>query len=155
MKRIVAILVLMVAFTPVTFAQAGSVSEPEDPAVAVAHFLEFSDSQTAEFRLALIEMQDAVERLQIELQSKHMELHEVLSLQAPAAIDVGRIVVDITSIERDVGIEIEEYHNTFMQLLTPDQMLRVMHVVRARELLPAVAIFAAVRLVEPPTPLKH
>jgi hypothetical protein len=63
---------------------------------------------------------------------------------------VGQLLLEIHGLQQQLGQALQSYHESFLALLTADQMQKTQAVVQAAQLLPAVKAFAEVRLIEPP-----
>ena len=123
--------------------------EPPAPAV-VAGFLGFSDSQGTKFGQLLGALQTTVGALQQQIVPRQQALERVLSADQPDPAAVGRLVLEIRAIQKQVGQALQSYHENFLALLTQEQKEKTQAVVGAAQLLPAVKAFAQVRLLDPP-----
>ena len=123
---------------------------PPDPPAVVAQFLELTPEQAGQFRQMLDTLQKAVQGFEQQVQDKQKNLQALLQADSPDAAAVGKAVLEIRAVEKQAGQALDAYHAQFGALLTPEQVGRVQAVQQAAALLPAVPVFAAVRLVEPP-----
>jgi len=122
----------------------------QSPVDAVIQFLNFSDAQAATFRASLIELQTTVAGIQPQIEAKQRQLNALLAAESPSDVAVGRVVVELNGLQGQIGRAADRYHEKFRNMLLPEQMERVMAVLQARELLPAVMAFAAVQIIAPP-----
>jgi len=146
-----AIMALAVAVCPL-FTLSGFADEaPQPPAPAiVVHFLGFSDQQAAQFRQLLQNLQETAGGLQQQIGPKQQALDTLLSTAQPDPATVGKLLLEIHALQQQFGQTVQSYHESFLALLTPDQMQKTQAVVQAAQLLPAVKAFAEVRLIEAP-----
>lgn len=129
---------------------------PPDPPAAVAQFLELTPEQAGQFRQMLDTLQKALQGFEQQVQDKQKNLQALLQADSPDDAAVGKAVLEIRAVEKQAGQALDAYHAQFGALLTPEQVGRVQAVQQAAALLPAVPVFVAVRLVEPPpTPGQH
>src|SRR6267143_866089 len=143
MKRVVLICFAMLGSSLTVVGQ-------QTPADLVIQFLGFSEVSAADFRTALNELQSSISGIQRRVEAKRRDLNLLLSVEVPNEAAVGKAVVELNGLQREFQSAIQRYQERFEGLLTPEKMERVMNVVQARELLPAVMAFAAVELVAPP-----
>lgn len=127
-----------------------SLAQQQPPADIVIRFLGLSPAQVTQFRTSLGDLQSAVSEIQPRLEAKQRELNTLLSAEIPNEADAGRVLVELNALQREQQRAIQLYQERFRSLLVPEQMERVMLVIQARQLLPAVMAFAAVQLVPPP-----
>jgi len=123
--------------------------EPPAPAI-VAGFLGFTDAQGARFGQLLGALQASVGPLQQETMVQQKALESALSADQPDPASVGKLVLQIRALQKQVGQAFQAYHEGFLAMLTQDQKEKTQAVVGAAQLLPAVKAFAEVHLIEPP-----
>ena len=146
MKRM--LIVLTIACTPF-LARAQDPQAPPAP-VIVAGFLGFSDTQAAQFVKLLEGLQTSVGALQPQIVARQQALERLLSADQPDAAAVGKLVLEMRGLQKQVGQALQSYHDGFLALLTQEQKEKTQAVVGAAQLLPAVKAFAEVRLLDPP-----
>jgi Spy/CpxP family protein refolding chaperone len=116
----------------------------------VAGFLGFSEAQGAKFGQLLEALQTTVGPLQQQMMAQQKTLESVLSADQPDPAAVGKLILQIRAIQKQIGQALQAYHDGFLALLTQDQKEKTQAVVGAAQLLPAVKAFAEVRLLDPP-----
>jgi Spy/CpxP family protein refolding chaperone len=143
MKRI--LIVLTIACAPfVAHAQ-----EPPAPMI-VAGFLGFTDDQGTKFGQLLGALQASVGPLQQQMMVQQKALDTVLSADQPDPAAVGKLVLQIRALQKQIGQAFQAYHDGFLAMLTQEQKEKTQAVVGAAQLLPAVRAFAEVHLIDPP-----
>ena len=143
MKRI--LIVLTITCAPfVAHAQ-----EPPAPMI-VAGFLGFTDAQGARFGQLLGGLQASVGPLQQQMMVQQKALDTVLSADQPDPAAVGKLVLTIRALQKQIGQAFQSYHEGFLAMLTQEQKEKTQAVAGAAHLLPAVRAFAEVRLIDPP-----
>ncbi len=146
MKRIWMVL----TFACVPFlSRAQDAQTPPAPAI-VAGFLGFSDTQGAKFGQLLGSLHATAGALEQQIAPRQKALEAVLSADQPDPAAVGRLILEVRAIQKQLGQALLSYHENFLALLTPDQRDKTQGVVGAAQLLPAVKAFAEVRLLDPP-----
>jgi Spy/CpxP family protein refolding chaperone len=143
MKRI--LIVLTIACAPFL----ASAQEPPAPMI-VAGFLGFTDAQGARFGQLLEGLQSTVGPLQQQIMVQQKELDTVLSADQPDPAAVGKLVLTIRALQKQVGQAFQAYHDGFLAMLTQEQKEKTQAVIGAAQLLPAVRAFAEVHLIDPP-----
>ena len=143
MKRI--LIVLTIACAPFL----ASAQEPPAPMI-VAGFLGFSDTQAATFGQLLGTLQTSVGPLQQQMMVQQKALDSVLSADQPDPAAVGKLILQIRALQKQVGQAFQSYHDGFLAMLTQDQKDKTQAVIGAAQLLPAVRAFAEVHLIDPP-----
>ena len=143
MKRM--LIVLTIACAPFV----ARAQEPPAPAI-VAGFLGFTDAQGARFGQLLGALQASVGPLQQQMMVQQKALESALSADQPDPASVGKLVLQIRALQKQVGQAFQAYHEGFLAMLTQDQKERTQAVVGAAQLLPPVKAFAEVPLIEPP-----
>ena len=132
-----AFMALAIAVFPLSFSGfADEVPPPPAPAI-VAHFLGFSDSQAAQFKQLLQSLQATAGGLQQQISPKQQSLEILLSAAQPDPATVGQLLLEIHGLQQQLGQAIQSYHESFLALLTSDQMQKTQAVVQAAQLLPA------------------
>ena len=152
MKRIllaISIGVLMCAAAAAQDGLKGSPPPPVQPDLLVIQFLGMTETQAAQFREYLQEMQRTVFNVQSQVGAMQKNLGVLIEANPPNEAAIGRTLLEIHALELQAGQAIERYHQRFKSLLGPEQMQRAQQVVQARELFPVVGAFAAVNLVPP------
>ena len=144
-----ALMVLAIAVGPLLSGFADEAPQPPAP-VIVAQFLGFSDTQAAQFQQLLQSLQATVGGLQQQIGPKQQALDSLLSTAQPDPATAGELLLEIHALQQQLGQALQSYHESFLALLTSDQMQKAHAVVQAAQLLPAVRAFAEVRLIEPP-----
>jgi Spy/CpxP family protein refolding chaperone len=146
-----AFMALAMAVFPLTFSGFADEAPQPPPAPAiVAQFLGFSDTQAAQFNQLLQSLQATAGAVQQQIGPKQQSLDTLLSTAKPDPATVGQLLLDIHVLQQQLGQALQSYHESFLALLTSDQMQKTQAVVQAAQLLPAVKAFAEVRLIEPP-----
>ena len=143
MKRM--LIVLTIACAPFV----ARAQEPPAPAI-VAGFLGFTDAQGARFGQLLGALQASVGPLQQQMMVQQKALESALIADQPDPAAVGKLVLQIRALQKQVGQAFQSYHESFLAMLTQDQMEKTQAVVGSAHLLPAVRAFAEVHLIEPP-----
>jgi Spy/CpxP family protein refolding chaperone len=124
---------------------------PAPPAPALAgQFLGFSETQSARFQQLLQALQSATGSLEQQMAIRQQRLETLLNSDQPDPSAVGAVLVELRNLQKQAGRAIQNYHEGFLALLTPEQMQKAQAVIQAGQLLPAVRAFAEVRLIEPP-----
>ena len=144
-----AFMALAIAVFPLLCGFADEAPPPPAPAI-VAQFLDLSDSQAAQFKQLLQSLQATAGGLQQQMAPKQQALDTLLGSAQPDPATAGKLLLEIHGLQQQLGQAIQSYHESFVALLTPDQMQKTQAVVQAAQLLPAVKAFAEVRLIEPP-----
>ncbi len=126
----------------------------EEPRAAAApdvvtQFLGFSDAQRAQFQRLLQSLQAAIGGIEQQLSAKQQGLERLLSAEEADLAAVGRAVLEIRALQRQAGQAFQVYQGSFLAMLGPEQKQKTQVVAQAAQLLPAVAAFAEVRLIEP------
>ena len=146
MKRMLIVLSIACA----TFlARAQDPQMPPAPAI-VAGFLGFTDAQGTKFGQLLGALQTSVGPLQQQMVVQQKALESVLSADQPDPAAVGRLVLTVRALQKQVGQAFQSYHDGFLAMLTQDQREKTQAVMGAAQLLPAVRAFAEVHLIDPP-----
>jgi hypothetical protein len=140
----------MAALSLTAFAQVRAAPQPLTPFAAITQFLTLSGTQAMQFRISFQELQKSSAEIQPRIFLRQEHLNALLNVAAPDEEAIGKIVLEIRALQREQERAFQRYHASFISLVTPEQMERVMRVVQARELVPAVAVFAAVSLIAPP-----
>jgi Spy/CpxP family protein refolding chaperone len=151
MKPILAVLFILLCRLPALSQAPEQRPDPHAPVLAVAQFLGFSQTQTSQFLQAFDGFQSAMQNVQTQIAAKQRQLEELIRSAPP--VDPGRIgqvVLEIHALQSQAQQVIGTYHNTFLSLLSPEQLQKVQMVNQARQLIPAVGVFAAVALIAPP-----
>jgi Spy/CpxP family protein refolding chaperone len=151
MKIIAAVMIVVFCQVPAMSREVQTSSGPGNPALAVSAFLGFSETQTSTFLQMFTTLQNALHNLQEQMQTKQHQLQELLSMPQPDPASLGRLMLEIHALEMQGQKMLDSYHAAFRELLTPEQLQKVQAVSNARDLIPAVAPFAAVFLVAPPS----
>ena len=120
------------------------------PVEAVSHFLSLSETQATHFVEILGAFHSAMQNLQIQAQRRQHALEELLTTPQPDPTAVGQALLEVRALQVQGERMTSRYHQAFIGLLTPEQLQRVQMVAQARELIPAVGVFAALHLIEPP-----
>ena len=150
MKRVILTCSMILALSATVFGQEAASTPPANPIDVVIQFLSFSEPQAAQFSRSVAELQSTASGIQSQLESKQRNLSSLLNTPKVDEAAVGKLVVEIYGLQNEMQLAFQRYHSTFVSLLTPEQNERVTKVVQAREMLPMVAVFAALNLVEPP-----
>ena len=145
-----ALMGLAIAVGPLLSGFADEAPQPPPGPVIVAQFLGFSDTQAAQFQQLLQSLQATVGGLQQQIGPKQQALDTLLSTAQPDPATAGKLLLEIHALQQQLGQALQSYHESFLALLTSDQMQKAHAVVQAAQLLPAVKAFAEVRLIEPP-----
>ena len=124
--------------------------EPPPAPALVAHFLGFSDSQTAQFQELLQNLQSNIGPPQQKVAAAQQSLEQLANSDSPDPAAIGARLLAIRAIQKQILAALDSYHKLFAALLTRDQMQKVEAVTRAGELLPAVNAFAQLQLIAPP-----
>jgi len=150
MKQVILTCAMIMALSTAVFGQQAASTAPATPIDVVIQFLNFSQPQAAQFSRSVAELQSTASDIQSQLESKQRNLSSLLNAPKVDETAVAKLVIEIYGLQGEMQLAFQRYHSTFVSLLTPEQNDRVTKVVQARELLPAVAVFAALNLVEPP-----
>ena len=145
-----AFMALAIVAAPLLFGLADEAPQPPPAPAIVAQFLGFSDAQAAQFQQLLQSLQATVGGLQQQIGPKQQTLDSLLSTAQPDPATAGKLLLEIHALQQQLGQAFQSYHESFLALLTSDQMQKTQAVVQAAQLLPAVRAFAEVRLIEPP-----
>src|SRR5216684_1196891 len=145
-----ALMGLAIAVGPLLSGFADEAPQPPPAPVIVAQFLGFSDTQVAQFQQLLQSLRATVGGLQQQIGPKQQTLDSLLSTAQPDPATAGELLLEIHALQQQLGQALQSYHESFLALLTSDQMQKAHAVVQAAQLLPAVKAFAEVRLIEPP-----
>src|SRR5579863_5280924 len=140
---------LAIAVCPLLSGFADEAPPPPAP-VMVAQFLSFSDAQAAQFQQLLQSLQATAGGLQQQIGPMQQMLDSLLGTARPDPATVGALLLQIHALQQQLGQALQYYHESFLALLSSDQMEKTQAVVQAARLLPAVKAFAEVRLIEPP-----
>ncbi len=149
MKAILAAVLVLCCRLPV-FSQQPQPADPHAAVLAVAGFLQFSETQTARFVQAFDNFQSTMHDLQTQIASRQQQLEQVIRSSQPSTAVIGQLLLEIYALQSKGGDVITQYHNAFIDLLSPEQLQKTQIVSQARNLVPAVAVFAAASLIEPP-----
>ena len=148
MKRM--LMVLTIACGPLLSLSRGEEAQaPPAPAI-MAGFLGFSDTQAARFGQLLQGLQSTVGPLQQQMMAQQKALDTVLSADQPDPAAVGKLVLTVRALQKQIGQAFQSYHEGFLALLTQEQKEKTQAVIGAAQLLPAVRAFAEVHLLDPP-----
>ena len=123
---------------------------PPPPAV-VATFLGFTDAQAQQFGILLNQFQTTVHTLQEQIAALQQQLNTLLGQPRPDPAAVGKLVLQIHALEQQVEQAIQNYHELFANLLTPEQKQKIEGVTVASQLQPVVGAFVTLYLVPPPS----
>ena len=123
------------------------------PPAVVASFLSFTEGQTAQFGELLSQFQTTVRPLQEQIAARQSQLDGLLNKSQPNPAEIGRLVLEIHALQRQVAQAIESYQSGFVGLLTGEQRGKVQQVAGASQLQPVVGAFVALYLAPPPSPL--
>ena len=145
-----ALMALAIAVGPLLSGFADEAPQPPPAPVIVSQFLGFSDTQAAQFQQLLQSLQATVGGLQQQIGPKQQALDTLLSTAQPDPATAGKLLLEIHALQQQLGQALQSYHESFLALLTSDQMQKAHAVVQAAQLLPAVRAFAEVHLIEPP-----
>ena len=150
MKRALSLVSIFVGLSLVVRAQAPP--PPPDPPTLVAMFLGFSSDQATQFQQLLLSLQATEQGLQQQVRMRQQRLEEMAGAAAPDTPAVGRLVLEIRALNRQMGQALQSFHDGFVALLEPEQRQKLQAVEQAAQLLPAVAAFAGLHLVPLPPP---
>jgi len=150
MKTVMTVMIVLIWQLPAISQTRPQPSDPHGPALAVAHFLQFTETQSAQFLQEFDSFQAAMHNLQTQVQSRQHQLDQLVHSPEPNLSAIGQAVIDISVLQSQGAQIIASYHNAFNALLTPEQHQKVQMVIQARQLVPAIGAFAAVNLIEPP-----
>ncbi len=145
-----AFMALVIAVGPLLSGFADEAPQRPPAPVIVAQFLGFSDTQLAQFQQLLQSLQATVGGLQQQVGPKQQALDSLLSTAQPDPATAGELLLEIHALQQQLGQALQSYHESFLALLTSEQMQKTQAVVQAAQLLPAVKAFAEGRLIEPP-----
>lgn len=123
---------------------------PPPPAV-VATFLGFTDEQAQQFGILLNQFQTTVHTLQEQIAALQQQLNTLLGQPHPDPAPVGKLVLQIHALGQQVEQAIQNYHELFANLLTPEQKQKIEEVTVASQLQPVVGSFVTLYLVPPPS----
>lgn len=113
---------------------------PDDaPPVAVLKaVLDLSQEQIEEIRGLVEARGEAIGPLAEQIKMLERELEEELNSDAPDAVEVGNIVLEIRMLRQEVGQHKENFRMAFQALLSEEQLERIAHIYRV-----ALAVRAA------------
>jgi Tfp pilus assembly ATPase PilU len=143
------IMALAIAACPLLLGFADEAPPPPAP-VIVAQFLGFAPTQASQFQQLLQNLQAAVIGLQQQIGPRQQALDSLLNTPQPDPAAVGGLLLEIHALQQQIAQALQTYHQNFQALLTSGQMAKTQAVIQASQLLPAVAAFTQVRLIDPP-----
>lgn len=150
MRKAVLALIALASMPLAICSQQQPPPSPPPPPAVVAHFLEFSESQTDAFLSLLRDLQATGNGIAKQASEKHRELEALLNSDTPDPAAVGLAMIEIRAIQKQMGAAIQRYHEGFAGLLTEEQRRKVQAVTHAARLLPAVQAFVGLQLIPPP-----
>ena len=97
-------------------------------------------------------LQGAAGGIEQNIQAQQQQLERLAAAETPDPAAVGKAFLNLRALARQGGQVIENYHQHFAALLTPEQGEKMQAVNQAAQLMPVVPAFVALRLVAPPNP---
>ncbi|MBP1598450.1 MAG: motif family protein [Acidobacteria bacterium] len=110
---------------------------PENPLRVMSRFLQLTPEQAEGVRGLLEARRSVVEPLTQEIAAKEKELRDLIAAGTDPA-SVGRTVIAIDGLRKQVGEAHQRFAASFQELLTPDQKTQLQAIQRAARLQPVV-----------------
>jgi Spy/CpxP family protein refolding chaperone len=122
---------------------------PTPPAV-VASVLGLTPGQVEQFGTLLSQVLPVLHELQQQRTATQAQLDALLGQPNPDPAQVGKLVVQLHVIEVQTTQVINNFHNAFASLLSPQQIQQLQGITVASQVQPVVGAFVALYLVPPP-----
>jgi Spy/CpxP family protein refolding chaperone len=126
---------------------------PQAPPVqALKQFLSLSDAQVTQLTQLRREQGQAVHLIAQQIREKETSLQRLLEGGGADAAAVGRLVLDINALRKQIRETDERYQAQARQVLTVAQQEKLGVLVEAAKLQPAIAQAVSLNLITPPQP---
>ncbi len=140
MKRVGAILFAVILCAMPIFA------DQPDPVGVVAHVLELSEDQIMAWSKILHAREEAIQPLAEQAQAQQQTIGQSLASGNPDPQAIGRAVIQLNALQKQIGGVNVQSAEQFEQLLTPDQLERLNGIRGAAQVCPIVPAFQATGL---------
>jgi hypothetical protein len=141
------------SLTAFALAPAAALADPPaapDPLAVATAVLELSPEQTQALAQNAQALASSLEQARQLAAAKESEIETLAQANPTDLALLGRAVLDLRTVRRQAASALDAYHQSFADLLTPDQAARAQKVTDAAAIQPAVAAFVALGLVAPP-----
>jgi len=147
MKRILTLIVVLVAFSMMVFAQgqrrggpppAMAVGERPDPTAALKNTLNLTDAQVESIKTLMTTRQQRAQVIQSEIEQKRQVFEGVLNAPSPNPADVGNAAIVLRAAEKKMQAESDWFMVELKKLLTADQQQTLDNLIAARTPIPGL-----------------
>lgn len=126
---------------------------PQAPPVqALKQFLSLTDAQVTQLAQLRREQGQTVQVINQQIREKEAALRELLQSGSSDAATVGRLVLDVNALRKQIRETDERYQAQARQVLTAAQQEKLGALVEAARLQPAIAQAISLNLISPPLP---